>query len=102
MTAHDHAVRVPGCFRCEMTPDETGVSSEDRGVQVEARTLSGAHIGQVVVFDGAGGLRESGRLMYVEHDDEATTVDLMLDGDRCGLTFEPTDLVTLTDAGEDE
>jgi len=28
MTAHDHAEYVPGCYRCEMTKDELGVTAD--------------------------------------------------------------------------
>ncbi len=96
MSAHDHSVRVAGCFRCEMTPDEVGVAAEDRGVQVEARTLSGVHIGQRVSV----GEHVDRKLVVIEHSEDGVALLFAID-DRRGTqqNLDPTDLVTLTNGG---
>lgn len=73
------------------------MSGEDRGVQVEARTLSGVHIGQRVSVGGRWA-----RLVTVEHDEYPGKVALWLDDRLMPTLLDPTDLVTLTDGGEDE
>lgn len=67
---------------------------EDRGVQVEARTLSGVHIGQQVTVDHLRGV-----LLHVAQWPASVYVILNVHtlGDR--VEVAPTDLVTLTDGG---
>lgn len=72
---------------------------ESRGVQVEARTLSGVQRGQRIQGSDAMGTFD-GTLLRVLHD-ETGEVDLrVLEGRRPGrVTLAATDLVTLTDGG---
>lgn len=71
------------------------MSSEQ--VQVEARTLSGVHIGQRVEAERGWPV---GSLQQVEQDEQETVVHLLEDDDvsRCYF-LAPTDLVTLTGGG---
>ncbi|WP_311208787.1 MULTISPECIES: hypothetical protein [unclassified Aeromicrobium] len=83
--------------------------SEDRGVQVEARTLSGVHIGWEVEVPAQWAAetpdRWRGELNHVYHQAERTTVRLWHYPPSCERPFvqtyylAPTDLVTLTDGG---
>lgn len=69
------------------------MSSEQ--VQVEARTLSGMHIGQRVSAGGVGGRV----LVSVGHAED--NVSLFFRGKDGVVSLAPTDLVTLTGGGAD-
>jgi hypothetical protein len=74
--------------------------SEDRGEQVEARTLSGVHLGRVVI---AG--CEIGPLFAIEHHRGLVGLCVGVGAKRASglnVVLGDTDLVTLTDGGEDE
>ncbi len=48
MTAHDHASRVEGCFRCELTSDELGVFQPGDGVVYRPPPGGPAEDGEVI------------------------------------------------------
>ena len=66
--------------------------------QIEARRLSGEHLGKEVAVDG-----EVGELEYIAHDDVALAgnhrvdVELPVDGRLHRWSLAPTDLVTIHD-----
>lgn len=63
-------------------------------VQVEARTLSGVHLGRGVEIDGYWA-----NVAAVEHEAGGTSVTIWLDGHWTPICLAPTDLVTLTGGG---
>jgi hypothetical protein len=75
--------------------------SGGEGVQVEARTLSGVHIGRsVAATSRSRRFGWCGALVGVEQSqDETRVVFRDPDGIRVTVTTAPTDLVTLTDGG---
>lgn len=85
------------CHWCGRTFGEDSAARESRGVQVEARTLSGVHLGMRVQAERGWPV---GLLQQVEQDPATTVAHLLEDDDvsRCHL-LQPTDLVTLTDGG---